>query len=163
MVLVLYKLTRQRARQIAQLPPFPSLNPALTSSSSATSTMGYVRDGAVFLDKNVEPVRIKVPGHHAARLDDTRLLREVRLAECLEKDEFVSASPEAEIETGLQFRTKAHHKLSCRPACSSTPASCHCPCCRRSLRERREACWASFVGSECVFLWKYTAVNFWIA
>ena len=54
--------------------------------SSVPSTMGDMRDGAVFLDKHVEPVRVEVPGHHAAGLDDARRLREVLLAECLEKE-----------------------------------------------------------------------------
>ncbi len=126
--------------------------------------MGYVRDGAVVLDKHVEPVRVKVPGHHAAGLDDARLLRELCLAECLEKGEFVRReSGSWNKRPGLPFRTKAPRRASCRPACWSTPASCRCPCCRRSLRERREACWASFVGSEYVLLWKYTAVLFWTA
>ena len=81
-------------------PSFPPLSSievcsALLLVSSVTSAMGYVRDGAVVLDKHVEPVRVKVPGHHAAGLDDARLLRELCLAECLEKGEFVSGSLEA--------------------------------------------------------------------
>lgn len=47
--------------------------------------MGDMRDGAVFLDVDVEPLRLEILGYHHARLDDTRLLREVCLAKCLDK------------------------------------------------------------------------------
>ncbi len=72
-------------QQIISLPVLPSLDyfsPVLSPSSLA---MGHMRDGAILLDVDVEPLGDKISGHHHARLDDARLLRELRHAESLRK------------------------------------------------------------------------------
>ena len=66
------------------------MNPACASSQSLVtrnSAMRHVRDSTVLLDVDVEPVGVEVLCHHRARLDDTRLLWEIALAECLVQED----------------------------------------------------------------------------
>lgn len=56
--------------------------------------MRHVRDSTILLDVDVESVGVEVLGHHHTRLDDTRLLWKLPLAEGLGKGESSASLPD---------------------------------------------------------------------
>lgn len=101
-------------------------------------TMLDVRDGAVFVDMDIEAVGLVILGDHHARLDDPVLLREVLLAETLPAVSVDRCSSLKTRRAALPSRCSPHREASFRQACWSTRPSSHPPCWSGFL-ERREA------------------------